>query len=74
MVGILDSTKTVTAVYHAQCEILINCLQERCSNCATYRKSLSAMVSRTSKQKDDRTRIMYIIINFVITHIHRLLN
>ena len=55
-VGILDSTRSnVTAVYHAQCEILINCLQERCGNCTKYRKSLSAMASRTSKQKDDRT-------------------
>ena len=55
----MDSKRNdVPSVYHAQCEVLIHCsdcTNERCSSCAKYRKSLSAMVSRTSMLTDDRT-------------------
>ena len=59
VVGVLDTTRNdVPSVYHTQCEVLVDDIQERCCHCKNYRKCLTAMASRashTSMQADDRT-------------------
>ena len=58
VVGVLDSSRTGTpSIYHSQCEVLVDCFQERCGHCVKHRKILTAMISRASRalQNDGRT-------------------
>ena len=59
VVGILDSNRTsVPSIYHVKCDVLVNCVLERCGYCGKHRKSLTAMASRASRSDahtDDHT-------------------
>ena len=49
VVGTLNTSRIGTpSVYHAQCEVLVDCAQEQCVYCGKHRKSLTAMASHAS--------------------------